>query len=192
MCELDRRIFCFKTLRVRCVNKWERVWRSGGFCVSSECELVFCRVSKRREMSVGLHLTKCLESFLGTLISHLSAKINNAWRYSSTPDVFSWCGIYCRERTPSCACNETSLMHYLSSVYSVTILVHVFGLASCPSSGGNNVYMWQLVRVVRVSRLSEGQLGMELAYIEMHGQQHIKKTTSSLRLPWNFIQCVLY
>jgi hypothetical protein len=52
------------------------------------------------------------------------------------------------------ACNETNLMHYLSSVYSVTILLHVSGTASCPSSGSNNVYMWQLLRVVRLSRLS--------------------------------------
>jgi hypothetical protein len=29
-----------------------------------------------------------------------------------------------------------------------------FGLASCPSSGGNNVYMWQLVCVVHLSPLA--------------------------------------
>jgi hypothetical protein len=28
----------------------------------------------------------------------------------------------------TCACNETNLMHYLSSVYSVTIPLHVSGL----------------------------------------------------------------
>jgi hypothetical protein len=50
-----------------------------------------------------------------------------------------WISIY--------ACNETKLMHCLSSVYSFTILLHVSGLASCQSSGGNNVYMQQLVRV---------------------------------------------
>jgi hypothetical protein len=50
-------------------------------------------------------------------------------------------------------CNETNLKHYLSSVYSVTI-TKCFGLASSPSSGGNNVYMWQLVRDVRLSWLS--------------------------------------
>jgi hypothetical protein len=46
------------------------------------------------------------------------------------------------------ACNETNLMHCLSAVYSVTIPLHVSGLLSCPSSGGNNVYMQQLVRYV--------------------------------------------
>jgi hypothetical protein len=44
--------------------------------------------------------------------------------------------------------HETNLMHYLSSFYSVTLAMWYtcFGLASCPSSGGNNVYMRQLAR----------------------------------------------
>jgi hypothetical protein len=53
-------------------------------------------------------------------------------------------------------CNETNLMHYISSVYSVTTPLHVLG----SSLGGNNVYMQQLVRVVRFSRPSASQDGM--------------------------------
>jgi hypothetical protein len=75
MCELDGRIFCFITVRVLCVNKWERVWRIGGVCVNSECGSVLWRVPKRRWMSVGLNLIKCQESlFLGTLIPILVPK----------------------------------------------------------------------------------------------------------------------
>jgi hypothetical protein len=49
-------------------------------------------------------------------------------------------------------CNETNLMHYLRicglfSHYTSTC----FGLASSPSSGGNNVYMHQMASVVRFS-----------------------------------------
>ena len=67
--------FCFRTVRVRCVNKWERVGGIEGLCVSSECESVLRGVPKRRWMSVGLKLTKCQESlFLGTLIPILVPK----------------------------------------------------------------------------------------------------------------------
>jgi hypothetical protein len=51
------------------------------------------------------------------------------------------------KRDPLHACNETNLMHYLSSVYSVTC----FGLAGYPFSGGNNEYMQQMVGVGRFS-----------------------------------------
>jgi hypothetical protein len=54
------------------------------------------------------------------------------------------------------ACTETNSMHYLSSVYSVTLSLYVSGLLLAPSSGGDNVYMRRLVRAVRLSRLSAG------------------------------------
>jgi hypothetical protein len=57
------------------------------------------------------------------------------------------------------AFNETSLMHYLSSVYSVHTST-CFRLVSSPSSGGKNIYMQQLVCVVRLSWLSTGLDGM--------------------------------
>jgi hypothetical protein len=48
-------------------------------------------------------------------------------------------------------------MHYLSSVYSVTIPLHVSWLASSPLTGGSNVYMQQLVRVVRLSHCRQAR-----------------------------------
>jgi hypothetical protein len=36
--------------------------------------------------------------------------------------------MFCLPRILLCACNETNLMHYLSSAYSVTIPLHVSGL----------------------------------------------------------------
>jgi hypothetical protein len=48
----------------------------------------------------------------------------------------TWCTIY---------------LQFIPSLY-----LYMFRLASCSSSGGNNVYMWQLVRVVRFGWLSAG------------------------------------
>jgi hypothetical protein len=56
------------------------------------------------------------------------------------------------------ACNETNLMHYVSSVYSVTIPLHVSGLlvAHHLEVTMYNVYMQQMVCVIRFSRRSAG------------------------------------
>jgi hypothetical protein len=51
------------------------------------------------------------------------------------------------------ACNGTNLMHYLSSVFFSCYPSTCFELVSSPSSGGKNVYMRQLVCVVRLSPL---------------------------------------
>jgi hypothetical protein len=57
-------------------------------------------------------------------------------------------------------CIETNLMHYLSSVYSVTILLHVSGLLVAHHQEVT-MHMQPLVRVVRFSSLSAGLVGME-------------------------------
>jgi hypothetical protein len=41
---------------------------------------------------------------------------------------------------------RTIYLQFIQSLY-----LYMFGFASCPSSGGNNVYMQQLVRVVHFS-----------------------------------------
>jgi hypothetical protein len=45
------------------------------------------------------------------------------------------------------ACNETNLMHYLSSAYPVTIPLHVLDLLVAQMSRGNILYMQQMVHV---------------------------------------------
>jgi hypothetical protein len=59
------------------------------------------------------------------------------------------------------ACNETSVMWYLSSVW-VTTPLHVLGLlVARHQEAAMYLYMWQLVRVVRFSWLLVGLDGME-------------------------------
>jgi hypothetical protein len=60
--------------------------------------------------------------------------------------------VFCWRCISIYALTETNLMHYLSSVYSVTYTC--FGLASCLSSVCNDVCMQQMVRFVRFSWLS--------------------------------------
>jgi hypothetical protein len=43
----------------------------------------------------------------------------------------------------SCACNDTNLTRYLSSVYWVTLPLTYFGFAGSQSSGGSNVYIFE-------------------------------------------------
>jgi hypothetical protein len=63
--------------------------------------------------------------------------------------------MFCWPCVSLCACGETNLMHFIFSLFSQYIPT-CFGLASCPSSGGNDVYMWQLVHVVRVCGMLAG------------------------------------
>jgi hypothetical protein len=50
------------------------------------------------------------------------------WLYSASHLNTNISSEYCTRTWFCCACNETNLMHYLSSVYSVTIPLHVSGL----------------------------------------------------------------
>jgi hypothetical protein len=63
-----------------------------------------------------------------------------------------WQILFCWLWISKCGCNETNLIHNLSLLSHYTSTC--FGLISNPSSGGSKVYMWQFVRVVRLSRLS--------------------------------------
>jgi hypothetical protein len=53
------------------------------------------------------------------------------------------------------ACNETNLMQFIQSLH-----LYMFWLASNLSSGGNNVYMQQLVCVICLSQLPAGLVEM--------------------------------
>jgi hypothetical protein len=65
--------------------------------------------------------------------------------------------MFCWPYISKYACNETNLMHCLSPVYWVTIPLHVSGLlvAHHQEVTMYTCYMWQLVRVVRLSPLGE-------------------------------------
>jgi hypothetical protein len=67
-------------------------------------------------------------------------------------------------------------MYSLLSHYTSTC----FRLSSSPSSGGNNVYMRQLVHVVDLSQLSTGLDGMEhsIPMYKMYQLSHIYIITS--------------
>jgi hypothetical protein len=56
------------------------------------------------------------------MLEHLTL-ITKALQYCRTPYIM-FCWLYILKYS----CNETNLMHYLSSVYSVTVPVHVSGL----------------------------------------------------------------
>jgi hypothetical protein len=57
--------------------------------------------------------------------------------------------MFCRPRISIYACNETNLMHYLPSVYSVTISLYVSGLVVAHHQEVTMyVYVRQLVGVV--------------------------------------------
>jgi hypothetical protein len=57
------------------------------------------------------------------------------------------------------ACNKTNLTHHLPRIFSLFshYISTRFGLASCPSSGGNYVCMQQCVRVVLLSLQPAGR-----------------------------------
>jgi hypothetical protein len=70
---------------------------------------------------------------------------------------------------PHLASNESSLKHYL---FIFSLFSHYtsacIGLASCPS-GGNIVYMQQIVRVVRLSCLSPDRPDAYLYTLQLGG-----------------------
>jgi hypothetical protein len=101
-----------------------------------------------------------------------------------------WISIY--------ACNETNVMHFIFGLFSHYTST-CFGLASCPSSGGSNVYMQQMVRVVRFSWLSAGLVWMGLSHSNQASWQSTKTginilfkwsvlQSSSKRKSWTFMQ----
>jgi hypothetical protein len=66
---------------------------------------------------------------------------------SNTSDNCCMCGTIA---TCNYFCNETKLMHYLSSVYSVTITLHVSGLLVAHHQEATQcIYMQQMICVVR-------------------------------------------
>jgi hypothetical protein len=140
---------------------WSTIWKKYSNCNSG---------SNNDNGGDCTRTTKCGSSWI-----HSAASQNEQAEVNTDRQCFFW--HYIRHRVPNMqlganvlwlnfmfcwpyiliyACNETNLMHYLSSVHSSHYTSKCFGLASSPSSGGNKVYMWQLVPVVHLSWLSAG------------------------------------
>jgi hypothetical protein len=81
-------------------------------------------------------------------------------------------------KSRKCVCNETNLMHYLSSAYSVTINLHVSGLLVAHHQEVT-MYICDSWYVLKIKKVH--QVGFITAsHIEMHSKQNIKKKMCAL------------
>jgi hypothetical protein len=134
------------------------------------CKLNFCCQTSEHYVYI---LNACLLFFFSALIittvypmTLVTSKSHTGSDLENKRATVSW-SIICHQKHSIYACNELNLMHYLSSVYWVTTPLQVSGLlvAHHQEVAMYNchiyMYMWQLVHVVRLSRLSAGVDGME-------------------------------